>query len=70
MPNVNMLILRRAVILCAVAVPVVAFNIFAHFEQTQAISYWSVALTAAYTVLGTAFILWAASVRLLRTGSH
>lgn len=60
LPNSNARIIQRAVILCAVAVPLVGFNILAHNDGT--ILYWSLAMTAAFTLACSAFVLWAANL--------
>ncbi len=58
-PNANPLILRRAVLLCAVALPLVVFNIFASSQQNQTVLYWSLLATAVFTAFAIAFIIWA-----------
>ena len=62
LPNSNNLITRRAVILCAVAVPVVGFNIFASSQHNETILYWSLAITLTSTLVGSAFVLWATNI--------
>lgn len=62
MPNSYARIARRAVILCAVAVPVVGFNIFASSQHNDAILSWSLAVTMTFTMLGSAFVLWATNI--------
>ena len=61
-PNSNALIVQRAVILCAVAVALVGFNIFASSQHNETILYWSLAATVTFTLFGSAFVLWAANV--------
>ena len=62
MSTPNTVILQRALVLCAVAVPVVGFNVFASAHQNEAILYWSLAITAIFTLLGSAFVLWATNI--------
>ena len=62
MPNSYARIVRRAVILCAIAVPVVGFNIFASSQHNEAILFWSLAVTVTFTLLGSAFVLWATNI--------
>ncbi len=62
MVNSYALFVRRALILCAVAVPIVGLNIFASSQNNDAILYWSVASTLTATLFGSAFILWTANI--------
>ena len=61
-PNSYARIVRRAVILCAVAIPVVGFNIFASSQNDEVILSWSLAITVTFTLLGSAFVLWATNI--------
>ena len=65
----NMRILQGALLLCALALPLVAFNLFATSQQNDAVAYWALALTATFALLATVFILWA-SRTLVASGSR
>ena len=62
LPDSNARIIQRAVILCAVAVPVVGFNILASSHNDATILYWSLAMTAGFVLACSAFVLWAANL--------
>jgi hypothetical protein len=62
MPNSYARIVRRSVVLCAAAIPVVGFNIFASSQHNEAILSWSLAITVTFALLGSAFVLWAANI--------
>ena len=55
----NRLIVRGALLLCVVALPIVAFNLFASSQQNESFAYWALALTASFAVLASVFILFA-----------
>lgn len=58
--NPYRLIIRRAEILCVVALLIVGFNIFASSQQNETVQLWSVALTVSCTLVGITFTIWAA----------
>lgn len=60
--NPYTVVVRRAAIFSAVAVPVVGFNMFAASQASATIHSWSLAITIIATLLGSVFVVWAGSV--------
>ncbi len=60
MPEANVLVMRRAVILWVGASLLLGFNIFAASQQSLTLVYWALAPTAAFAIFGVGFGVWAA----------
>jgi Na+-transporting NADH:ubiquinone oxidoreductase subunit NqrD len=60
MPEANILVMRRAVILWVGAGLLLGFNIFAASQQNMTLVMWALALTAAFSLFGIGFGIWAA----------
>jgi hypothetical protein len=60
MPEANILVMRRAVILWVGAGLLLGFNIFAASQQSMPLVMWALALTGAFSLFGIAFGIWAA----------
>lgn len=60
MPDANVLVMRRAVILWIGAGLLLGFNIFAASQQSLLLVFWALALTAAFALFGIGFGVWAA----------
>lgn len=60
MPEANVLVMQRAVILWVGAGLLLGFNIFAASQQSLSLVYWALLLSGAFALFGIAFGIWAA----------
>ena len=60
MPEANLLVMRRAIILWIGSGLVLGFNIFAASQQNLRLISWALALTAVFALFGIAFGIWVA----------
>lgn len=60
MPEANVVVMRRAVIIWVGAGLLLGLNIFAASQPSLTLVYWALALTAAFALFGAGFGVWAA----------
>ncbi|MCD2324287.1 hypothetical protein LQ953_09710 [Sphingomonas sp. IC-56] len=60
MGNANVMVMRRAVILWVGAGLLLGFNIFAASQASYELTMWAPVLSAAFSIFGIVFGVWAA----------